>query len=119
MAVAAGVSTAVTPAGGEPAARERVRDLPRRALVALGAILLVAFALRAWGALHPEASPGPDADAYAALARSLYEHQSYGSSDWSPGAPLLFSAVYYLTGGVHPWAARLVVAALGTLMVLF
>jgi 4-amino-4-deoxy-L-arabinose transferase-like glycosyltransferase len=70
-------------------------------------------------------NPGPDADAYASLAKSLYLHHTYGShgqtstSDWSPGAPLLFGAVYVLSGGVHPEVARLVVAGLGAVMVLF
>jgi hypothetical protein len=103
----------------------RLRDLHRSFTFALAAIALLGFALRAWAATHPVVDPGPDADAYASLARALYEHHTYGSpgqtstSDWSPGAPLLFGAVYWLTGGVHPELARLVVALLGAVMVLF
>ena len=102
-----------------PPAPTRLRDLPRGTLMILGAILLIGLAVRVWGATHPVVEPGPDADAYTSLARSLYEDQRYGSSDWSPGLPLLLSAVYYLTGGEHPLIARLVIAGLGALMVLF
>jgi hypothetical protein len=104
--------------------RPRLRDLDRPFALALAAIVVVGFAVRAWSATHPVVNPGPDADAYAALARALFEHGSYGNpgqtstSDWSPGAPLLFGAVYWLTGGVNPEAARLVVALLGAAMVL-
>jgi 4-amino-4-deoxy-L-arabinose transferase-like glycosyltransferase len=86
---------------------------------------VVGFVVRAWAATHPVVNPGPDADAYASLAKALYLHHTYGthgqsaSSDWSPGAPLLFGAVYVLSGGVHPEIARLVVAGLGAVMVLF
>jgi hypothetical protein len=92
--------------------------------LAVAAVVLLGFALRAWGAAHPEVNPGPDANAYASLAKALYLHHSYGepgqanTSDWSAGAPLLFGAVYWLTGGVHPEAARLAVAVLGAGMVL-
>jgi 4-amino-4-deoxy-L-arabinose transferase-like glycosyltransferase len=106
--------------------RRRLLEVPdRRFALALGAIALLGFAVRAWSATHPVVDPGPDADAYASLARALFEHHSYGSpgqtstSDWSPGAPLLFGAVYWLTGGVNPEAARLVVALLGAVMVVF
>jgi hypothetical protein len=124
MAVAA-PDAAPLPAREQPAAgRPRLRDLGRRTLVALAAVVLVGFAVRAWSATHPVVDPGPDADAYAALARALFEQGTYGTagqastSDWSPGAPLLFGAVYWLTGGVNPEAARLVVALLGAAMVL-
>ena len=40
-------------------------------------------------------------------------------TDWSPGAPIFYAGVYYLTGGVHEELARAVVAFLGALMVLF
>ena len=103
----------------------RLRDLPTPFTILLAAIVLIGLAVRAWAATHPVVDPGPDADAYASLARALFEHHTYGSpgqtstSDWSPGAPLLFGAVYWLTGGVNPEAARLVVALLGAAMVLF
>jgi 4-amino-4-deoxy-L-arabinose transferase-like glycosyltransferase len=104
--------------------RPRLRDLDRPFALGLTAIVVVGFAVRAWSATHPVINPGPDADAYAALARALFEHGTYGNpgqtstSDWSPGAPLLFGAVYWLTGGVNPEAARLVIALLGAGMVL-
>jgi 4-amino-4-deoxy-L-arabinose transferase-like glycosyltransferase len=106
--------------------RRRLLEVPeRRFALALGVIALIGFAVRAWSATHPVINPGPDADAYASLARTLFEHHTYGTpgqastSDWSPGAPLLFGAVYWLTGGVNPEAARIVVALLGAVMVVF
>src|SRR5215203_370386 len=118
MAVAADARTTVVDGSGPPA-RARLRDLPRGTLIILGAILLAGLAVRVWGAAHPVVAPGPDADAYTSLARSLYEDQAYGSSDWSPGLPLLISAIYYVTGGEHTLIARVVIAGLGAVMVLF
>jgi 4-amino-4-deoxy-L-arabinose transferase-like glycosyltransferase len=112
-------------AAPDAAPRRRRPHVPTSPLaLALGAIVLIGFAVRAWAATHPVVNPGPDADAYAAIAKTLYLHGHYGtstatpSSDWSPGAPLLFGAVYWITGGVNPEAARLVVALLGAGMVL-
>src|SRR4051812_6333732 len=106
--------------------RRRLLEAPdRRFAMAVGLVALLGFAVRAWSATHPVVDPGPDADAYASLARALFEHHTYGSpgqtstSDWSPGAPLLFGAVYWVTGGGNPEAARLVGAPLGAVMVLF
>jgi 4-amino-4-deoxy-L-arabinose transferase-like glycosyltransferase len=106
------------------AARSRLRELGRPVHLALGAILLIAFAVRIWAAVNPISDPGPDAEAYASIARWLFEEGRYGSptmtaaSDWSPGAPLLFAGVYFLVGTDEPDAARAVVALLGTAMVL-
>jgi 4-amino-4-deoxy-L-arabinose transferase-like glycosyltransferase len=118
----AGCPVAATAPDAPP--RRRVLEAPdRRFALALGVIALIGFAVRAWAATHPVVNPGPDADAYASLARDLFEHHMYGApgqtstSDWSPGAPLLFGAVYWITGGVNPEAARLVVALLGAAMV--
>jgi hypothetical protein len=111
--------TAATQALKSPA-----RVLRRPEHLVLAAILLIAFAVRMWAALHPIENPGPDADAYASIARWLFENGSYGSptmtssSDWSPGAPLLYAAVYFLVGDANPEAARIFVALLGTAMVL-
>jgi Dolichyl-phosphate-mannose-protein mannosyltransferase len=97
--------------------------LRRPEYVLLAGILLIAFAVRFWAATHPIENPGPDADAYASIARWLFETGNYGSpnmtsaSDWSPGAPLLYAAVYYLVGDANPEAARIFVALLGTVMV--
>jgi hypothetical protein len=105
-------------------AAERVRALPARyggrTLAILGVIVAVGFGLRVERVINPNALPGDDALAYTALAKSLYEDHSYGgpdfdnSSDWSPGAPLLYSGVYYATGGARDGAARLLQALLGT-----
>ena len=86
----------------------------------LALILVVGFGLRVERVINPNADPGDDALAYTALAKSLYEDGSYGgpdfdnSSDWSPGAPLLYAGVYYATGGARDGAARLLQALLGT-----
>jgi hypothetical protein len=91
----------------------------RRTLLILGLILLVGLGLRVYKARHPIPHPGVDADTYSSIARQLYQDHNYGATvqdatDWSPGAPLLYSAVYFATGGVHAGAARLLVALLGT-----
>jgi 4-amino-4-deoxy-L-arabinose transferase-like glycosyltransferase len=122
MAVVAEAPTSRLPG---PAARPRVRDLPRPALVALAVILLVAFAVRAWSATHPVVDPGPDSDAYTSIAAYLFETGKYGTpgqtspSDWSPGLPLLVAALYTVLGEANEVAARLMIAVLGTAMVLF
>src|SRR5690349_21011466 len=105
----------------------RLRTLPERhgGRVVLGlliAILVLGLALRVQAALTPvpPANAGNDAAAYMAIAKGLYENGHYGGpkqqapNDWSPGAPLLYAGVYFLTGGVHVKAALLVVALLGT-----
>jgi Dolichyl-phosphate-mannose-protein mannosyltransferase len=91
----------------------------RRTLVALALIVAIGFGLRAERALDPLEHPGDDARAYFSLSKALYEDGTYGgpsfhnSSDWSPGAPLLYAGIYYATGGVRDNAARLFVALLG------
>ncbi len=90
-----------------------------RTLLILALIVALGFGLRAHRALDPLDHPGDDARAYFSLSKSLYEDGTYGgpsfrdASDWSPGAPLLYAGVYYLTGGVRDNAARLVLALLG------
>lgn len=72
---------------------------------------------------------GPDARAYNYIAKSLYINGSFdddglgergikGAAEWSPGTPLLYAGVYYLTGGANPLIGRLLVALLGGLSVL-
>jgi hypothetical protein len=105
------------------AASAWIRALParygRRTLIALGGILLVALAARAYVVVNPVEDPADDSRAYYALAKSLYEEGSYGgsefrdSSDWSPGAPLLYAAAFYATGGAREGTARIVEALLG------
>ena len=96
----------------------------REVLIALAVIVLAGFALRVNSALQPlDVRPGSDSAVYASVAEQLYEHQRFalpGAAspyDWSPGAPLLYAGIYYLTGGVHPGAVRLVVALLGALTI--
>jgi len=99
-----------------------MRRIPeRRVLVALGLILLVGLGLRLIGVFDPIDSSyqGADAARYERIAALLYTDQRFavpGSDapyDWSPGAPLFYAAIYYLTGGVHPALARLTIALLG------
>jgi 4-amino-4-deoxy-L-arabinose transferase-like glycosyltransferase len=85
----------------------------------LAAILVVGFGLRAYRVVEPLPTPGDDAHAYYALSKALYEESSYGgptfenSSDWSPGAPLLYAASFYATGGAREGTARIVELLLG------
>ena len=96
----------------------------RLVLVTLAAIVVLGLALRVESALEPlDVRPGTDSAVYASVAEQLYEHQRFalpGASspyDWSPGAPLFYAGIYYLTGGVHPGAVRLLVALLGALTI--
>jgi dolichyl-phosphate-mannose-protein mannosyltransferase len=107
---------------------DRARALPghygKTALVLLAAILVLGLGLRAYRVAQPLASPGDDARAYYALSKALYVEGSYGgpefddSSDWSPGAPLLYAASFYATGGAREGTARIVEALLGVAAIL-
>jgi 4-amino-4-deoxy-L-arabinose transferase-like glycosyltransferase len=100
-----------------------LRGLPerhgRKTLIVLGAILLLGFGLRAYRVVEPLPTAGDDAHAYYALAKSLYTEGSFGGptfedpSDWSPGAPLLYTASFYATGGAREGTARIVELLLG------
>jgi len=98
-----------------------IRALPERhgkkTLILLAAILALGFGLRAYRVVEPLPTPGDDAHAYYALSKSLYEDGSYGgpsnASDWSPGAPLLYAASFYATGGPREGTARIVELLLG------
>jgi 4-amino-4-deoxy-L-arabinose transferase-like glycosyltransferase len=100
-----------------------LRGLPerhgRKTLLLLAAILVLGFGLRAYRVVEPLPTPGDDAHAYYALSKSLYTEGSFGgptfedSSDWSPGAPLLYAASFYATGGAHEGTARIVELLLG------
>ena len=107
----------------------RLRTLPGRhggrvALAALAGLVLIGLGLRVQAALTPPDDVGNDAAAYMQIAAALYEHGTYGApgqasaNDWSPGAPLLYAGVYYATGGVHPNAALILLALLGTVTIL-
>lgn len=101
----------------------RIRTLPdrhgRTTLILLVAILAVGFGLRAYRVVEPLQTPGDDARAYFALSKALYDEGSYGgpsfddASDWSPGAPLLYAAAFYATGGAREGTARIVELLLG------
>jgi 4-amino-4-deoxy-L-arabinose transferase-like glycosyltransferase len=94
--------------------------------VALVAILLLGLGLRANEAWDGR-SPVFDAAAYATIAANLDRGEGFTlgkgatqpASNYSPGLPLFVAGVYKLTGGVHERTARLVLALLGTLSVLF
>ena len=96
-------------------------------VVALGFGLRLNAALNPGDAKHSSivAYQGNDSLSYSRIAAALYgralRHAGHAAipTDWSPGAPLFYAAVYKLTGGVHPNAARGAVALLGALMVLF
>ena len=107
------------------ATRPRAWAARHGVLIALAVIVAIGLALRVDSALEPlDVRPGTDSAVYASVAEQLYEHQRFalpGTAspyDWSPGAPLFYAAVYYATGGVHPGAARLVVALLGALTII-
>jgi 4-amino-4-deoxy-L-arabinose transferase-like glycosyltransferase len=100
-----------------------LRALPERhgraTLALLALILILGFGLRAYRVVEPLPAPGDDAHAYYALSKALYEEGSYGGpgfhnpDDWSPGAPLLYAASFYATGGAREGTARIVELLLG------
>lgn len=107
------------------------RALPQRygtrTLIALGLIALLGLVVRAYVVVNPVEHPADDSHAYYALSKALYTEQSFGgpefhdSSDWSPGAPFLYAASFYATGGAREGTARIVEALLGiaTILVVF
>jgi hypothetical protein len=110
---------------------ERLRALPerhgKRTLIALALIAALGLFVRAYVVVNPVANPADDSHAYYALSKALYEEGSFGgpefrdSSDWSPGAPFLYAAAYYVTGGAREGTARIIEALLGvaTILVVF
>ena len=102
------------------------RNGGRAGLAALVAILLLAVGLRVDDAWQGRA-PVYDAAAYSTIAASLEHGEGFTlgpgatqpASNYSPGLPLLVSGIYKLTGGVHERFARLVLALIGSLAVLF
>jgi hypothetical protein len=113
------------------ATANRLRALPERCgrttLILLAAILLAGFFLRAYVVVNPVSDPADDSHAYYAISKALYEEGSFGgsefrdSSDWSPGAPFLYAAAFFVTGGAREGTARIVEALLGvaTILVVF
>jgi 4-amino-4-deoxy-L-arabinose transferase-like glycosyltransferase len=102
------------------------RNGGRAGLAALAAILLLGLGLRLDYAWEGRA-PVYDASAYAAIAANLDAGHGFTagagatqpSSNYSPGLPLLAAGIYKITGGVHERFARLILAAIGALAVLF
>jgi 4-amino-4-deoxy-L-arabinose transferase-like glycosyltransferase len=107
------------------------RSLPRRygrrTLVTLGLIALLGLVVRAYVVVNPVSNPADDSHAYYAISKALYTEGSFGgpefhdSSDWSPGAPFLYAASFYATGGAREGTARIIEALLGvaTILVVF
>src|SRR3954452_15392944 len=102
------------------------RNGGRVGLAALVAILLIGIGLRvaeAWDGRAPVYA----AAAYAAIAANLDRGDGFTvgptatqpSSNYSPGLPLLAAGTYELTGGVHERTARVLLALIGSLAVLF
>jgi hypothetical protein len=113
------------------AAADWFRTLPqrygKRTLIALALIAALGLFVRAYVVVNPVSDPADDSHAYYAISKALYEEGSFGgpefrdSSDWSPGAPLLYAASFYATGGAREGTARIVEALLGvaTILVVF
>jgi len=102
------------------------RNGGRAGLVALTAILLLGLGLRVGEAWDGRA-PVFDAAAYATIAANLDHGEGFTldreatqpASNYSPGLPLLAAGAHEVTGGVHERTARLLLALLGSLAVLF
>jgi hypothetical protein len=102
------------------------RNGGRWGLAALVAILLLAVGLRV-GEAWDGRTPVFDAAAYAAIAKNLDQGNGFTvgadatqpSSDYSPGLPLFVAGLYKVTGGIHERLARIVLALIGALAVLF
>jgi 4-amino-4-deoxy-L-arabinose transferase-like glycosyltransferase len=98
----------------------------RVGLAVLVAVLLLGLGLRVGEAWDGRA-PVYDAKAYAAIAANLERGDGFTvgpgatqpSSNYSPGLPLFVAGIYKLSGGVHEQLARIVLAVIGTLSVLF
>ncbi len=94
--------------------------------IALVAVLLLGVGLRVDNAWEGRA-PVYDAAAYAGIAANLEHGEGFTlgpgatqpASDYSPGLPLLAAGLYAVSGGVHERLARVVLALIGSLAVLF
>lgn len=102
------------------------RNGGRLGLAALVAVLVLGLGLRVVEAWDGRA-PVYDAAAYAAIAANLAEGEGFTvgpsatqpSSNYSPGLPLFVAGLYELTGGEYERFARVVLALIGSLSVLF
>ncbi len=119
------------PSGPEGRNRGRLSGLAARnggrfGLAALVAILLLGLGLRLEYAIDGR-PPVYDAKAYARIAAHLEAGDGFTagrtatqpSSNYSPGLPLLVAGIYAVTGGVDGELARIVLAAIASLAVLF
>ncbi|HEY5052812.1 MAG TPA: glycosyltransferase family 39 protein [Solirubrobacterales bacterium] len=102
------------------------RNGGRAGLIALALILLLGIGLRVDYAWEGRA-PVFDAVAYATIAHDLDEGRGFtlGKSatqpadNYSPGLPLLVAGIYRVSGGVHKRLARVALALIASLSVLF
>jgi hypothetical protein len=102
------------------------RNGGRIGLAALVAVLLLGLGLRVGEAWDGRA-PVYDAQAYAAIAKNLSDGEGFTvgtqatqpSSNYSPGLPLFVAGLYEATGAAHERLARIVLAVIGALSVLF
>jgi 4-amino-4-deoxy-L-arabinose transferase-like glycosyltransferase len=102
------------------------RNGGRIGLAALVVILLLGLGLRVDNAWQGRA-PVYDAAAYATIGANLEHGEGFtlgrgatqSANNYSPGLPLLVGGIYKLTSGVHERFARLVLALIGSLSVLF
>ncbi|MDX6635421.1 MAG: hypothetical protein QOF06_1624 [Solirubrobacterales bacterium] len=102
------------------------RNGGRVGLAVLVAILMLGLGLRLNEAWDGRA-PVYDAKAYAAIAANLEGGDGFTvgaqttqpSSNYSPGLPLFVAGLYEVTGGEHERFARVVLAVIGALSVLF
>jgi hypothetical protein len=98
----------------------------RLGFAALVAVLLLGLGLRVAEAWDGRA-PVYDAAAYAAIAANLADGDGFTvgpaatqpSSNYSPGLPLFVAGLYEVTGGDHEQLARVALALIGSLSVLF
>jgi 4-amino-4-deoxy-L-arabinose transferase-like glycosyltransferase len=102
------------------------RNGGRAGLAVLALVLTLGLGLRLGEAWDGRA-PVFDAAAYATIAASLERDQGFTlgatatqpASNYSPGLPLFAAGIYKLSGGIHERLARVILALLGTLTVLF
>jgi 4-amino-4-deoxy-L-arabinose transferase-like glycosyltransferase len=102
------------------------RNGGRLGLATLVAILLLGLGLRLDYAIEGRA-PVYDAKAYARIAAHLEAGDGFTagrratqpSTNYSPGLPLLVAGIYEVTGGVNGQLARIVLAVIASLAVLF
>lgn len=102
------------------------RNGGRIGLCALLVVLLLGLGLRV-GEARDGRAPVYDARAYAVLAGNLEGGSGFTlgrgatqpADNYSPGLPLVVAGLYAVSGGIHPQFARIVLAVIGALSVLF